>query len=51
MDSIREVISDVECLSDLLGRFPLDHIRDGFASGVKKRFDVQIVSSLKKVSV
>jgi len=42
----REVILDVERLTDLLGGFALDHIGDSLASDVKERLDVKVVGSL-----
>lgn len=45
-----EVVCDIECLSNFLGTFALDHIRHGLATHVKKRFDVQVVGCLHKVS-
>ena len=44
-----EIILNVECLSDLLRRLSLDHIRDGFAANVKEGFDVKIICRLMKV--
>jgi hypothetical protein len=44
--SVREIISDVECLSDFLGRLALDHVCDSLAASVEKGLDIQIISSL-----
>lgn len=41
-----EVIGDVECLADLVGRFSLNHISDGLAADVKKGLDIKVVGSL-----
>lgn len=48
-----EVVLDVKCLANLLGRLALDHIGDGFAPDVKQRLDIEVVSSLleRKVSI
>jgi len=45
--NLREVICDVECLSDFLGGLALNHICDGLATGIKKGLDIQIVGRLK----
>jgi hypothetical protein len=45
--SVREVICDVECFSDLVGRLALDHVCDGLATGVKEGLDIQIIRRLK----
>jgi len=38
-----EVILDVECLTDLLRRLALDHVRDSLAADVEERLDVHVV--------
>ena len=40
-----EVILDVECLPDLLGCLPLDHVGHRLASDVQQALDVQVVCS------
>ena len=35
-----EVILDIECLTDLLGRLALDHIRDSLAANIKESLNV-----------
>jgi hypothetical protein len=42
----RKVVLDVECLTDLLGGFALDHIGNSLASNVKERPDVKVIASL-----
>ena len=44
----REIILDVECLTDLLWRFTFDHVGDSLASDVEQGFDIEIVGSLDK---
>jgi len=41
-----EVICDIESLSNLLRRLPLDHICNGFASNVEEWLDIEIVRRL-----
>jgi hypothetical protein len=41
-----EIIGDVECLSDFLGRLALDHVRDSLTTNVEEGLDVEIVGSL-----
>jgi hypothetical protein len=41
-----EVVGDIECLSDLLGRLALDHVGDCLATNIKKGLDVKVVGSL-----
>jgi hypothetical protein len=43
-----EIVLNVERFSDFLRGLALNHVCNGFASEVEKRFDIQIVSSLKK---
>ena len=43
---IREVVCDVESLSDFLRRFALDHVCNSLTTGIEKRFDIQIICSL-----
>jgi hypothetical protein len=43
---IREVVCDVERLSDFLRRLALDHVCNSLTTGIKKRFDIQIIRSL-----
>jgi len=38
-----EVVSNVECLSDLLWGFALDHVCDSLTANVKQRLDVEVV--------
>jgi hypothetical protein len=40
----REIIHDVKCLSDFLGRLALDHARYSGASKVKERLDIHVIS-------
>lgn len=42
----REVVLDVERLTDLFGGFALDHVRNSLASNVEERLDVEVVGSL-----
>jgi hypothetical protein len=42
----REVVGDVKGLTDLLGGFALDHVRNGLATNVEKRLDIKVVGSL-----
>lgn len=42
-----EVVRDIECLADFLGRLPLDHVRDRLAANIKEGLDVQIVGCLR----
>ena len=42
----RKVVLNVECLTDLLGGFALDHVGDGLTADVKESFDVKVVGSL-----
>lgn len=46
-----EVVLDVERLSDLVGRLALDHVGDGLAADVEQRLDVEVVGSLRYVSM
>ena len=46
-----EIVLDVECLADLFGALPFDHICDGLAANVEKSLDVKVVCSLEEVSV
>jgi len=41
-----EVICDVECLTDLLRRLALDHVRDRLTTDVKERLNIEVVRSL-----
>ena len=43
-----EIIGDVECLSDFLGRLALDHVLpgDSLATNIEEGLDVEIVGSL-----
>ena len=41
-----EVVGDIECLSDLLGRLALDHIGDCLATNIKKGLYVKVVGRL-----
>ena len=43
---IREVVCDVESLSDFLRRLALDHVCNSLTTGIEKRFDIQIIRSL-----
>ena len=42
----REVVLDVEGLTDLLGGFALDHVGNSLAPNVKERLDVKVIGSL-----
>jgi len=42
----REVVLDVEGLTDLLWGFALDHVGNSLAPNVKERLDVKVVGSL-----
>lgn len=44
----REVVGDVERLSDLLGGLALDHVCNRFASDIEELFDVEVVGRLAK---
>lgn len=46
-----EVILDVEGLADLLRRLALDHVGNRLASHVKKGLDIEIIGSLRGLSV
>ena len=46
----REVVLDVERLSNLFRRLALDHVGDRFATDVEKCFDVKVVCGLCDVS-
>lgn len=46
-----EIIRDVECLADFLRRFALDHISNGLAPDIQKRFDVEVVAGLEDIQV
>jgi hypothetical protein len=46
-----EIIRDVECLADLLGRLALDHVRDRLAANIQQRLDVEIVGCLRSALV
>jgi len=41
-----EIVCDVECLPDLLGRLALDHIGNSLAANVEQRLNVEIVCCL-----
>lgn len=41
-----KVVLDVERLTNLLGRFTLDHVGDRLAANIQKSLDVEIVGSL-----
>ena len=41
-----EVILNVECLTDLLGRLALDHICNSLAANIKQRLNVQVIGGL-----
>ena len=43
----REVVGDVEGLSDFLGRLALDHVRNRLATNIEKGLDVEVVRSLE----
>lgn len=43
----REVVLDIERLSDLVRRLALDHVRDGLAPDVEKCLDVEVVGCLR----
>jgi hypothetical protein len=43
-----EVICDVECFSDFLGRLSLDHVGNSLTSDVEKGFDVKVIGGLQK---
>lgn len=38
-----EVVLDVECLTDLLGRLALDHVGDSLAADIEEGLDVHVV--------
>jgi hypothetical protein len=47
----REVILDVESLTDLVRRLALDHVGDGLAADIEEGLDVEVVGGLRMVSV
>jgi hypothetical protein len=42
-----KVVLDVEGLTNLLRRLPLDHVGNGLASDVEKGFDVEVIGGLE----
>jgi len=42
-----EVVLDVECLPDLVGRLALDHVCDRLAADVEEGLDVEVIGSLQ----
>lgn len=44
----REVILDVEGLTDLVRRLAFNHVGDRLASNIQKRLDIEIVGRLNK---
>ena len=42
----REIVLDVEGLTDLFGGFAFDHIGNSLAANVKESFNVEVVGSL-----
>lgn len=41
-----EIVLNVKGLTNLLGRFAFDHIRDGFTANVQESLDVKEIGSL-----
>lgn len=44
----REIILDIEGLTDLIRRLAFNHVGDRLASNIQKRFDIEIVGRLNK---
>lgn len=42
-----EVVCDIKCLSDLLGRLALDHVRNSLAADVEERLDIEVIGGLE----
>ena len=43
-----EVVLNVECLSDFLRRFALDHIGYGLAADVEQSLDIKVIGGLSR---
>lgn len=42
-----EIVGDIESLPDFIGRLALDHVRNGLASDIEERLDIEIVGGLR----
>ena len=45
-----EIVLNVECLADFIGRLALDHIGNRFTANIEKGLDIEIVGRLSSTS-